>query len=419
VTLSPADPAAAEGPPSHIGRYRVVERIGKGTMGMVYAAEDDTMGRRVAIKLMMGDLQDDPELRERFYREAKVTSQLAHRNIITVLDLGEDNGHPFIVMELLKGLPLAAHLRTAAPGLEARISLMEQICEGLQVAHCRGVIHRDIKPSNLFVQEDGTLKILDFGVARPASSGLTLSGLMVGTPEYISPEQALGKPVDARSDLFAAAAVFYFMLTGRGPFTSQDLPAVLRAVLHEDPPPLTDDEAPASLRRIVMKALAKAPADRYQQCDELLKELEQVRRAWAGTSHRIAQAALDRYRQIVRIIEERRALGHANGVPGIDAACDEDAARLAARFAIFARQAPSPIFTESLDRAAASAALEALQTRHNAEQAALAAMRAQAADVMHPAERRGADDPSHGGPSSLATRATAFWRRLVSSRGPS
>jgi hypothetical protein len=242
---------------------------------------------------------------------------------------------------------------------------------------------------------------------------------MVGTPEYVSPEQALGNPVDARSDLFAAAGVFYFMLTGRGPFASPDLPTVLRAVLHEDPPPITDDQAPAPLRRIVMKALAKAPADRYQQCDDVLKELEHVRRAAAGTSHRIAQAALERYRQIVKVIEERRALGHANGVPGIDAACDEDAARLAARFAIFARQGQAPIFTESLDRAAASAALEALQTRHNAEQAALAAMRAQAVDVMRPAEQRGADDQSRGGAAAAATRATGFWRRLVSRRGAS
>ena len=145
---------------------------------------------------------------------------------------------------------------------------MVQVCEGLQAAHSHGVIHRDIKPSNLFVQDDGTLKILDFGVARLASSSLTLSGLMVGTPEYMSPEQALGNPVDARSDLFAAAGVFYFMLTGRGPFSSHDLPKVLRAVLHDDPPPITDDQAPAPLRRIVMKALAKAPADRYQQCDD-------------------------------------------------------------------------------------------------------------------------------------------------------
>ena len=417
MTMGAANRAAG-GPPSHIGRYRVVERIGRGTMGVVYAADDDTMGRRVAIKVMIGDLQDDPGLRERFYREAKVTSQLGHRNIITVFDLGEDNGHPFIVMELLKGLPLAHHLQTAAPGLDAKIGLMEQICEGLHVAHCHGVTHRDIKPSNLFVQEDGTLKILDFGVARRASSSLTLSGLVVGTPEYISPEQALGNPVDARSDLFAAAGVFYFILTGRGPFSSPELPAVLNAVLHEDPPPITDDQAPAPLRRIVMKALAKAPADRYQQCDDVLKELEQVRRASAGASHRIAQAALDRYRQILGVIEERRAFGHANGVPGIDAACDEDAARLAARFAIFARQGQALIFTDSLDREAASAALEALQTRHNAEQAALAAMRAQAADIMRPAEQRGVDDHS-GGPSTLTTRATSLWRRLISSRGPS
>jgi hypothetical protein len=281
------------------------------------------------------------------------------------------------------------------------------------------VIHRDVKPSNLFVQEDGTLKILDFGVARLASSNLTLSGLMVGTPEYISPEQARGGQIDARSDLFSAASVFYFMLTGRGPFSARDLPTVLRAVLHEDPPPITDDESPTVLRRIVMKCLAKSPDERYQQCADVLKELEQVRRTSDNTSHRIAQAALDRYRLILGVIEERRVVGRANGVAGIDASCDEDAARLASRFAIFARHAESPMLTEPLDRAAASAALEALQARHNAELASLAALRAQAADVMRPGPgRRPTANPALAG-SSLASRAAAFWRRLVSSRGPS
>src|SRR5262249_31844377 len=153
-----------------------------------------------------------------------------------------------------------------AASVDAKIDLMVQVLEGLQIAHSRGVIHRDIKPSNLFVQKDGTLKILDFGVARLASSSLTLSGLMVGTPEYISPEQARGRLVDARSDLFSAAGVFYFMLTGRGPFSLADLPQVLQAVMHEDPPPIPEDAAPPLLSRIVLKALSKTPADRYQQC---------------------------------------------------------------------------------------------------------------------------------------------------------
>ena len=132
-------------------------------------------------------------MRERFFREARITGQLAHRNIVTVFDLGEDDGHPYIVMELLDGLPLAEHLRSARrASLDAKIDLMMQVCDGLQNAHRRGVMHRDVKPSNLFVQRDGTLKILDFGVARLAASNLTASGFLVGTPEYMSPEQAAG-----------------------------------------------------------------------------------------------------------------------------------------------------------------------------------------------------------------------------------
>ena len=231
--------------PPFIGRYRVVSQIGKGAMGIVYAADDETLGRRVAVKVMMGDLEEEAEMRGRFFREAKITGQLAHRNIVTVFDLGEDDHHPFIVMELLSGLPLPEHLATAAGApLDAKLDLMTQVCEGLQVAHSKGVVHRDIKPSNLFVQHDGSVKILDFGVARLASSKLTRSGFLVGTPEFMSPEQARGEAVDARSDVFSAAGVFYFMLTGRGPFTSPDLVKMLRAVIHDTPEPLTNAQAP-------------------------------------------------------------------------------------------------------------------------------------------------------------------------------
>jgi len=275
-----ADGAApGTGLPRSIGRYRVVERIGKGAMGVVYAADDETLGRRVAIKVMMGALESEPEMRERFFREAKVTGQLAHRNIVTVFDLGEDEHRPFIVMELLSGMPLADFLRRPeGEPLDTKLDLMIQVCEGLQVANAKGVIHRDVKPSNLFVQRDGTVKILDFGVARLASSSLTKSGFLVGTPEYMSPEQAQGRALDARSDVFSAAAVFYFMLAGRAPFASPDLPQMLRAVIHEQPPALADEQAPEPLRRVLAKALAKSPAERFQRCADLQADLGRVRR---------------------------------------------------------------------------------------------------------------------------------------------
>ena len=382
------DLAPPEPPARHIGRYRILERIGRGAMGMVYAAEDDAIGRRVAIKVMMGDLQDEPEVRERFYREAKVTGQLSHRNIVTVFDFGEDGGHPYLVMELLNGLPLAEHLKTpAAVGIDARMDLMRQACEGLQAAHARGIVHRDVKPSNLFVQRDGTLKILDFGVARLSSSNLTASGFLLGTPEYMSPEQTQGRPVDARSDLFSAAAVFYFMLAGRGPFASPDLPQILRAVVHEEPPPLTDAQAPEALRRVLLKGLAKSPADRYQQCVDMLADIDQVRRTSEAAARRIAEAAVERYRQILAVIEERRTLGRSIGVADIEASCDEAAGRLAARFPAFARLTAPGALLEPMDRSAASAALESLQKRHNAQAAALAALKEEAADMLRRRER--------------------------------
>jgi len=415
VTAAPGATTTPDETPQHIGRYRVVESIGKGAMGRVFAAVDEAIGRRVAIKVMMGDLEDETEVRERFYREAKIMGQLSHPNVVTVFDFGDSGGHPFIVMELLAGLPLAGYLATpAAAGVDAKIGLMMQACEGLQVAHNHGVIHRDIKPSNLFVQRDGTLKILDFGVARLAQSHLTRAGFLLGTPEYMSPEQAQGRPVDARSDLFSAAAVFYWMLAGQGPFASPELPKILRAVVSDPPPPLTDAQAPEPLRRVLKKALAKSPAERHQQCVDLLAELEQVRRGLDGATRRIEQAALDWYKQILAVIEERRVLGRSFGVTGADASCDQAVARLAARFPVLAAHMTPGALLEPIDRVAAAAALESLKRRHNTEVAALAALRSEAAEALRRQEERaagGAESSDQG--ASVRDRAAALWRRVT------
>lgn len=392
------------GLPQHVGRYRVVDRIGKGAMGVVYGAIDEHLGRRVAVKLMLADFEEEPELRERFYREARITGQLAHRNIVTLFDLGEEKGRPFIVMELLDGVPLADHLGSAAASsIDVKMDLMMQLCDGLQNAHEAGVVHRDVKPSNLFVQKDGTLKVLDFGVARLAASSLTASGMLLGTPEYMAPEQARGQKMDGRSDVFSAAGVCYFMLTGRPPFGSRDLRKVLQAIINDPPVPLTDDDAPEALRHILERGLAKSPADRYQQCTEMRDELGQVRRSNAAGTIRIVNAAHDRYNQILALIEDRRGTGRTLGVEGIDAACDEAIARLEARFPAFAA-AVTPAAMEPMDRSVANAALEALLGRHNAEQAALAAMR----------ERAGAPGPA----ASVETpqQERGFWRGLMKPR---
>jgi serine/threonine protein kinase len=271
------DVVVALGTPEHVGRYRIVERVGRGAMGAVYRARDEAMARDVAIKILAADLEDDPELRVRFLREAQAAARLTHPNIITIFDFGEHDGHSFIVMELLQGATLKEYLRGQSRiPLEQKINLMIQLATGLGAAHRASVYHRDIKPGNLFLRTDGLLKILDFGVARLASSSMTTSGFVVGTPDYMSPEQARGKEVDGRSDIFSAGGVFYFLLTGRKPFAAADIPSVFRQIERNDPPPLAETEAPAVLAQVVMKALAKDRRARYQSCEELVADLSRL-----------------------------------------------------------------------------------------------------------------------------------------------
>jgi serine/threonine-protein kinase len=301
--------------PERIGRYRVVERIGRGAMGVVYSARDIGSGRPVAIKLMMADLEGDRETRVRFEREARVAGEMLHRNVINVYEMGEEDGRLYMVMELLDGETLGDHLkRVGKPPLERGLDLMMQMCEGLAVAHAHSIVHRDIKPGNLFVLRDGGLKILDFGVARLANSSMTASGFIVGTPDFMSPEQARGKGIDQRSDVFSAGAVFYYMLSGRKPFAADDLPAVIHKVNSEDPPLLTPDEAPAGLARIVMKALAKSTADRYADMGALLADLVRFEREYDRESRTMALVARQEAVELARLVSERLALADRLGV---------------------------------------------------------------------------------------------------------
>jgi hypothetical protein len=264
-------------------------------MGVVYAAHDEDMGRPVAIKVLMGDLEHDPESRARFYREAQAAAGLLHPNIITIYDAGEDQGRSFIAMQLLEGWPLAAWVkRPESAPLERKLDLMVQVCDGLAAAHARGIVHRDLKPGNLFVQHDGLLKILDFGVARLADSRMTATGMMLGTPDYMSPEQARGVQVDTRSDIFSVGAVFYFMLAGRKPFPGPDLPAILRQLQFEAVAPLPAG-VPAELARIVMGAMAKDPADRPSRIQDLHSALVRFRRAYEAETRRLVAEAQARY----------------------------------------------------------------------------------------------------------------------------
>jgi eukaryotic-like serine/threonine-protein kinase len=304
--------------PARIGRYQILERIGKGAMGVVYSARDEMMDRIVAVKVMMADLEGEPDTRTRFYREAQAAGRLLHPNIITIFDIGEDESRIYMVMELLKGLTLSEFLRQPAVPLERKVDLMIQTCDGLSAAHAGGIVHRDIKPGNLFVLADGSLKILDFGVARLASSTMTASGFIIGTPDYMSPEQARGAEIDPRSDIFSTAAVFYYMLSGRKPFGARDLPTVLRKVQSEAPPALTEEEAPAALARLVMKSLSKAPVQRHQSMGELAADLSRFRRHYDAETRQVARSARERYDAIQSLTRERNEVLERLGMPAAD-----------------------------------------------------------------------------------------------------
>lgn len=258
-----------------IGPYTLRARLSSGITGYVYEAEDTSTGRVVAVKVLASGLEHEREARERFYREARIMTQITHANIVRVLDVGAEDGRPYIVMERLTGVPLGDYLRARpALALADKLALIAQLYRGLEAAHGVGAVHRDIKPANIFVEPDGTLKILDFGLARLQTSTLTALGAVVGSPGYMSPEQAEGRRVDARSDIFSAGAVAYLILTGRPPFDALTLPALLDAILSRPLPPIADTEAPAPVAHVLEKALQKCPDDRYQTCAEVLDALQ-------------------------------------------------------------------------------------------------------------------------------------------------
>jgi eukaryotic-like serine/threonine-protein kinase len=287
----PVDDRPRRSLPEKIGRYQVVERIGRGAMGVVYRAHDSAMGRDVALKVLTADLEDDPDIRTRFHREAQAAASLSHPNIITIFDVGEDAERFYIVMELLRGLTLREFLKQPDASLPRKLDLMSQLCAGLGSAHSASIYHRDIKPGNIFVRADGILKILDFGVARLASSSMTAAGFIVGTPDYMSPEQARGENIDGRSDIFSLGGVLYFMLTGRKPFPALELPGLFHQIQNADPTPLADTEAPPELAALILKALSKKADDRYQSCHALWEDLDVIRQRYPLAAPRTAASA--------------------------------------------------------------------------------------------------------------------------------
>jgi len=273
-----------------ISHYRIVEKLGEGGMGVVYIAEDTVLGRRVAIKSLPAE-HADQHFRMRFLREAQAVSRLSHPHIATIHDYGEtEDGEPYIVMELVKGQTLSALMREEALTIPRVIEIVKQVAEALAEAHHNGIVHRDIKPSNIAINERGDVKVLDFGLAKQIDIGpsdpdahtrlntQTREGVILGTPMYLSPEQALGVEVDERSDLFSLGSVLYECIAGRPAFSGKSPMEICAQVVRDDPPPPSklNPGVSSDLDRIALKALAKKPEARYQSADEMIAALESI-----------------------------------------------------------------------------------------------------------------------------------------------
>jgi non-specific serine/threonine protein kinase len=274
---------------SRLGPFEIVATLGAGGMGEVYRARDARLGRDVALKLLPHDVASSPDRLRRFEQEARAASAISHPNLLTVFDVGEHDGRPYLVTELLEGETLRERLQRGPLGAQRAVELIAQAARGLAASHERGIVHRDLKPENLFVTRDGQLKILDFGLAKVVgpeeletqvdgrpTGPRTEPGLVFGTLSYMSPEQVRGQPADARSDLFALGVILVEMITGRPPFRRASAAETMAAILKEEPPRLSASgvQTPPSLERVARRLLAKAPRDRHPSARSLLAEIE-------------------------------------------------------------------------------------------------------------------------------------------------
>ena len=264
------------------GRYRVQSRLGSGGMAEVWSAEDSQLGRRVALKLLASRFAADPGFRERFRREAAAAAAMQHPNIVSIYDRGEWDGTSYIAMELVNGPTLKQLIQQRGPaGPGAATDIAIEILKALRYAHKRGIVHRDIKPQNVLMDEEGHAKVADFGIAHAGASDMTDEGAMLGTVQYVSPEQAQGKPVSPRSDLYSVGVVLYELLTGQVPFEGEAPVSIALKQVSEPPVPPSQLEpsVPPALEAVVMRALEKDPDHRFQDADEFIAALENARRA--------------------------------------------------------------------------------------------------------------------------------------------
>jgi len=274
---------------TRLGPYVIQSSLGAGGMGEVYKARDTRLDRTVAIKILPEALASDPQFRERFDREARTISQLDHPHICTLYDVGEQDGTSYLVLQYLEGETLEARLKKGALPLDQALQFAMQIAEALGKAHRVGIVHRDLKPGNVMITKQGSM-LLDFGLAKTTATagpaglsmlpttppGLTAQGTILGTFQYMAPEQLEGHKVDSRTDIFAFGAVFYEMVTGRRAFEGRSQASLISAILKDNPPPLESLQplVPQTLDRVVRKCLAKDPDDRWQSARDLLDELK-------------------------------------------------------------------------------------------------------------------------------------------------
>jgi serine/threonine protein kinase len=267
---------------SRLGPYRLVKLLGQGGMGMVYLAEDTQLQRTVALKVMLPELARRPAAKERFLREARACAKIEHDNIVTIYQVGEDRGVPYLAMPLLKGMTLEDFITKKGPTLrlEQVLKLGREVAQGLAAAHAQGLVHRDIKPGNIWLDASagGRAKILDFGLARPseASAQITQSGTIVGTAAFMAPEQARGGAIDARADLFSFGCVLYRLCTGTMPWQGGELVATLLTMASEPPTPILEHTPglPPRLTDLIMSLLARKPEDRPRSAQEVVKALK-------------------------------------------------------------------------------------------------------------------------------------------------
>lgn len=294
--------------PKKIGKYEVVDVIGKGGMGIVYRAKDPFLDRMVAIKIMTISYADHPDLLERFYREAKATAHLQHPNIVTVFELGEQDGSPYMVMQYLEGVSLESAFQSQKLPLLQKIDIIIETCNGLSYAHQRGIVHRDIKPGNIMVLKDGSVKIVDFGIARIGDTNFTRTGQFMGSLSYMSLEQLNDKlQVDQRTDVYSTGVVLYQIVTGSLPFTGENTGATLMKILNENPPPFSKflSSFPPELETITLKALAKDREQRYSTAEEFALDLTELRT-------QLKQETIDVHMRQAELLLQKNELTKAN-----------------------------------------------------------------------------------------------------------